>query len=156
MGPLLIDPHGDDAALFAAYTCLRTKPDVLVTHQTVPTDEVALAFMALDVRWYTTTTPTWNMDPTVVYAPAYSDEGHAEHNEAYELAQRQWPGKVVSYCTYAPRAERQKGEEVIGEPWMVARKLRALSCFVSQIEQESTRPWFTYLLDVREWLISAP
>lgn len=149
MTALLIDPHGDDAALFAAYICQRENPIVLVTHQTVPRQEVAAAMRTLGVSWKLS---IGNGEPDRVYAPAFHPEGHAEHNEAAEMALT-YGVPVVSYCTYAPRGQRTRTDnEVPYEALMVARKLRALSCFVSQIEQESTRPWFTYLLDVREWL----
>jgi hypothetical protein len=148
---LLIDPHGDDAILFASYTCLRQKPFVVVMYPTVPEDEIGEAFEELGCEW-----TYWENRPangvTHVYAPAHDLVGHHDHNNAAADASL-WRVPVTYYTTYAPRGQRTRTDnEVPYEPWMVERKLRALSCFVSQIEQESTRPWFTYLLDVREWL----
>ena len=152
MSVLLIDPHGDDVALFCAYTALRERHDVLLTHRTVPMDEVKWALPGLGTLNIYESIGDWGEDVRKVYAPAPHPEGHDEHNEAARIAMTFIDAEVIGYCTYAPRAVRQMGVLVEPDPWMVARKLRALGCFVSQIEQESTRPWFTSLLDVREWL----
>ena len=150
MTVLAIDVHGDDLSLFSAFTCLRDEPLVVVVNQTVPTDEIDEAMSELGLQWR-----GWDQRPhsgvTHVIAPAYHPEGHLEHNVAAGLA-ADWRVPITFYATYAPRGQRTRTDnEVPYEPWMVARKLRALSCFESQIEQESTRPWFTYLLDIREW-----
>lgn len=151
---LFIDPHGDDVALFAAYQRLQTDEIcvALITHQTVPMDEIGEAMRTLDFFWGTKDEKqVREHEFERVYAPAFHPDGHEEHNEAAEFALT-FGVPVVPYSTYAPRGIRQGGKEVRYEPWMVARKLRALSCFPSQIEQESTRPWFTSLLDMREWI----
>lgn len=150
MSVLILDPHGDDCALFCAYTAMRYVPVIVVLHQTVPTAEIeraakqfgcGVAFKIPSGEWLK------------VYAPAWHEGGHSEHNEVSHLATAAYGNKVTYYETYAPRGQRTRTDnEVPYEPWMVARKLRALSCFVSQIEQESTRPWFTSLLDLREWV----
>jgi len=149
---LFIDPHGDDLALFSAFSVLKVEePFVYIPMRTVPLDEVNEALWQLKCPVWSETLPSKDWD--AVYAPAIDPEGHQEHNDA-ALDARSISNNVISYATYAPRGQRTRtNKEVSFEPWMVAKKLRALSCFLSQIEQESTRPWFTYLLDVREWLV---
>jgi hypothetical protein len=151
MSTLILDVHGDDVPLFSAFTAMRERAYVQVVNPTVPVTEIGRAFLALDLIWLADDD---EREFDVVYAPAYHADGHEGHNEVSFGALEEWGrSKVRFYETYAPRGQRTRTEtEVPYEPWMVARKLRALSCFESQIEQESTRPWFTYLLDVREWL----
>ncbi len=148
MPTLLLDPHGDDCVLFASYLCLREKPHVVVCIPTVPEDEIGAAMEVLGC--------TWEIGGSVrearrVIAPAFHPEGHKEHNYVSLMASASLGEVVDFYLTYAPRGQRSHGTEVSPEPWMIARKLRALSCFESQIEQASTRPWFYDLLDMREW-----
>ncbi len=93
--------------------------------------------------------------PSKVYAPAIHSEGHEQHNLIGELAVEVFghTDKLVQYCTYAPRGQRQKGEtEVIPTSDEIALKFCALACYRSQIEHPATRPWFHELLDPREWL----
>lgn len=153
MTALFFDPHGDDLALFCAYSVLREDdPFVVVPYRTVPPAEVNEGLWALGVAEWSEEIPVreWSQ----VYAPAWSEDGHEQHTELSDHVRRTFVvgTPVTYYTTYAPRGQRTRTDnEVPYEPWMVARKLRALSCFVSQIEQESTRPWFTSLLDLREW-----
>jgi hypothetical protein len=127
MSVLILDPHGDDCVLFAAFTAMRERAYVQVVNPTVPVTEIGRAFLALDLVWLADDD---EREFDVVYAPAYHADGHEGHNEVSFGALEEWGrSKVRFYETYAP-----------------------LSCFESQIEQESTRPWFTTLLDVREWL----
>ena len=160
MKTLLLDPHGDDAVLFATYTCLRERPLVLMTHRTVPFDESmegcsrigchAISIASEDkvshLRYYD--------GAEKVYVPMIRVDGHEEHNEAAQLALVAFgPERVVFYLTYAPRGQRDRdGVEVVPTTPEIACKLHALSCYQSQIEQSTTRPWFFDLLDMREWL----
>lgn len=160
---LFFDPHGDDVALFAAYTAAsEVEPHIIVTHPTVPRHEVLMAAGVLGC-----TVEFWEGDlddqrtyllrthfPFRVYAPASHSEGHEEHNRVAEFAKDALgAGRVQSYLTYAPRGQRQNGGlEVYPEPEDIWRKLRAIGCFRSQIEQSSTRSWFYDLLDMREWI----
>lgn len=157
---LLLDPHGDDAVLFAAYTCLRERPLVLVTHMTVPFGEVmegcyqigceARQIMSEDAA---THLRSFYSTAEKVYAPMIRPDGHEEHNEVGRLALDVYgPERVVHYLTYAPRGQRDRdGVEVVPTAIEIACKLIALAEFLSQIEQATTRPWFYDLLDMREW-----
>jgi hypothetical protein len=147
---LLIDPHGDDTVLFACYTLLRERPHVLITHRSIPRQEIGAALAILGCSWSEGRT-IW-AEPSLLIHPAYADDGHAEHNWVAELAS-ELPAPKVAYLTYAPRGVRSRlGQEMIPTPHEIALKLKALSCFESQIEQPSTRPWFYDLLDLREWV----
>jgi hypothetical protein len=147
---LLVDPHGDDSVLFACYMLLRERPHVLVTHRSVPRQEIRAALTILGCSWSEGQT-IW-AEPSLLIHPAYEDEGHAEHNRVAELAS-ELPAPKVAYLTYAPRGVRSHlGQEIIPTPREIALKLRALACFESQIANPLTRPWFYDLLDMREWV----
>lgn len=163
MSAFFFDPHGDDVALFAAYSCLaHPAPHIIVTHQTVPDGEIHTAAGILDAAVTVSENPALAVEslmelmdePEIVYAPAVDDSGHAEHNDVGNFAIDYFGRhKVQPYATYAPRGERMRTERmVVPDAWMIGFKLRALSCFRSQIEQKSTFPWFYDLLDMREWL----
>lgn len=132
---------------------MKQHTDVFFTDLTVPKTEVMAAYSHMG-EGEVVEAFSLNGPYEILYAPAFHEDGHEGHNKAARIASEAWPAeKIVWYETYAPRGQRTRTDnEVPYEPWMVARKFRALSCFVSQIEQESTRPWFTYLLDVREWV----
>lgn len=171
---LLLDPHGDDAALFAAYTCIAEKPHVLVTHPTVAKIEIDAAMGCLGLEWEAWTGGKWSdlgdwlesFSPEVVYAPHFdfalnghkvgqeppSGWGVLQHDMVGWIAQKQFGESYRGYCLYSRWNGRMTGTEVIPPPGAVAKKLRALSCYESEIEQASTRPWFFNLLDMREWV----
>ena len=77
-----------------------------------------------------------------VYAPAIEAGGHEQHNIIGQLALHHFPGQVRPYYTYQRGSLRTRGREVVPRPGDVAAKLRALACYESQIELQSTRPWF--------------
>lgn len=153
MKPLLFDPHGDDAVLFASFVAMTYDVHVVVTNRTVPADEIAAAMRELGCTWQEGWDPMHDYSETI-FVPAWHEVGHEEHNEVARQVGLVYLGEEVhSYCTYAPRGNRQIGSrESYPTPYMIQRKLRALSCFGSQIEQPTTRPWFHDLLDMREWL----
>jgi len=93
----------------------------------------------------------------IVYAPAYNfvENGHKEgvmppsgwgvlqHDTIGWFAHQRLGERYRPYCLYTRWNGRQRGTEVVPEhPSHVARKLRALACYESQIAQESTREWF--------------
>lgn len=181
MSTILLAPHGDDETLFAAYTCMRTRAHVIVcTHDRDPdvratrSREVTSALTILgcsnhvwpisELELNPETAKLWlqgwdapkgGFPPQQVYAPAIHPEGHEQHNLIGELAREVFGDRVVHYLTYAPRGQRQRdGEEVVPTSEEIARKLRALACYRTQIENPATRPWFFELLDLREWVSS--
>lgn len=158
---LMFDPHGDDVPLFAAYSAMTDPTHVVVTHPEIPNEEIRAA---ADILGYSVTIDSSNesrrrnlaiaVQPEIVYAPAIHPEGHEHHNEIGQFAVDFYGRhKVQFYATYAPRGQRQRTDrQVVPMPWEILMKLQALACFESQIKQESTRPWFYDLLDMREWL----
>lgn len=179
MSSILLAPHGDDETLFAAYTCMRERPHVIVC--TYDRDhavreerqrEVAAAVRILDCThqvWQMSETAfdrgvakkyleVWMSDrvpmiPDKVYAPAIEEGGHEQHNIVGELALEVFGERVVPYLTYAPRGHRSTaGQEVVPTAEEMRSKLQALACYRTQIANPATRPWFFELLDMREWL----
>lgn len=179
MNAILFAPHGDDETLFAAFTCMRERLHVIVcSHDANPeireersretTNAITILgcshhewpMSAADMDWHQAREwmENWNSPervdspPKRVFAPAVHPEGHEQHNRIGALALAVYGDKVIPYCTYAPRGQRQEGRlPVVATPEMIARKLRAIACYRTQIENPSTRPWFYDLLDLREW-----
>lgn len=169
---LFLSPHNDDETLFGAFTILRHKPHVVVclksqlqesrggptaavreaeTNQALwhlgsPSWEQSLildndkapggklydAFKILDGRY----------QPLRVWAPAIVEGGHEDHTLVGQLAQEVFGDLVVHYHTYVRGQGRTKGTEVEFEPLWVSLKMRALSCYRSQIALLNTRFWF--------------
>jgi LmbE family N-acetylglucosaminyl deacetylase len=176
---ILLSPHGDDETLFAAYTCLREKPHVIICTQDADQEvrrertlETAAALEILGCthhEWVMSADKpdwdkariwlsSWDSSSLVastadrVYAPAVHPDGHEQHNVVGELAREIFGDRVVSYMTYAPRGQRHiEGREIIPTTHEIRCKLMALACYRTQIENPSTRPWFFELLDLREW-----
>ena len=182
MNPIVLAPHGDDEVLFVAYTCLREQAHVIVCSQDadpgirkarslettaaitllgcshhewpIPADEMEKHVDQMKI-WMT----AWNSTslvastPDRVYAPAVNTEGHEQHNLIGLLAREVFGDKVIPYGTYAPRGQREVlPQEVIPTAYEIQRKLQAIACYRTQMENSSTRPWFFDLLDMREWL----
>lgn len=173
MTAVLLAPHGDDETLFAAYTCMREKLHVIVCSQDAEPGvraerslETARAIGVLGCSHHEWPIPA-NARPDLramkswlsgwatvdrVYAPAVDPAGQPDHNLIGELARQVFGDRVVAYTTYAPRGQRQHGSlEVVPTAAEIQRKLLALSCYSTQIENRLTRPWFYNLLDMREW-----
>lgn len=89
-----------------------------------------------------------------VFAPAVEEGGHEQHNEIGRIAVTVFGvGRVTGYLTYTRAGGRSTWGTLV-EPttdW-IAMKLRALSCYQSQIDRDATRPWFYDQLDLREWV----
>lgn len=170
---LLIAPHADDESLFAAYLAQRYAAHVHVVYDEGREAELSLATTWLGCGYSQGNVPKGSTEDVVeaaliglrdpsgaddwdrVIAPAEEVAGHEEHNI---VARRAWQTfgdlEIIQYTTYAPRGQRTKGREETfpDEPVYVARKLAALSCYRSQIENPATGPWFYGLLDMREWI----
>jgi LmbE family N-acetylglucosaminyl deacetylase len=174
---LVVEPHGDDAALFAAYACCRESENGGCTIVTVldsgplrdDEGDWAARHLGCDTirLGISEGRPNWDnaanaldevrhrmMDQggiTAVYAPFPDDDGHDHHNRVGHLAAGVF-GTVTWYTTYSRSSGRTLvGVEVQPEPRWIVRKLRALACYESQIANPMTRPWFTGGLD--EWVV---
>lgn len=118
MTSLLLDPHGDDGALFAAFTILREKPHVIVCLRSqlqenrgtgikaaIREAETSEALQLLGVtaweQWpIPDDKPDWvavsrlmeqaraDLNPDRVYAPEFEVGGHDHHNAVAEIAAR--------------------------------------------------------------------
>lgn len=180
MNPIVFAPHGDDEVLFVAYTCMRERAHVIVcSHDADPKirtqrsleTTAAIQIMRcshhewpvdagkMDARLARTWMSAWNSTslvastPDRVYAPAVNPQGHEEHNLIGQLALEVFGDKLIPYGTYAPRGQRERLlHDVIPTADEIQRKLQALACYRSQIDNPSTRPWFSELLDMKEWL----
>lgn len=180
MGALLLEPHHDDAALFAAFTCLRYRPLVVTVlgdaqvQRRVGIDgdtrsmENRAAMLELGCEWeewpFTDRAPPWqlieeNLTRMVasgffpVFAPAPHNEGHEQHTMIGMLALQVFgPDRVQQYCTYYDGRSRQGGTPVEFEPWMIRHKLRALACYGSQHAEPSCAHHFTDH-GLREWML---
>ncbi len=174
---VLFEPHQDDAVLFAAYTLLRLRPDVVTVigkavrqkgiSRDVRDDENEDALRTLGVvalrSW---SNPDDDPDPEAiaadmlrfkavhnpeeVWVPLYEEGGHEHHNLVTEVA------SSIFHCQYYATYKRGEGRtetthEIKPEPGWRALKLRAMSCYATQIDLEATRPWFLWDWD-REWV----
>jgi LmbE family N-acetylglucosaminyl deacetylase len=179
VNPIILAPHGSDETLFVAYTCMRVRAHVIVcsqdADQTIRTQrslETAEAITILGCSHHEIPMPADQMDwdklreklepwnsaalvaatPDHVYAPAAHPEGDEHHNKVAEIASEVFGGKTVPYLTHTAHKRLEGAREVIPTPDEIHRKLRAVSCYRSQIEGPTTRRWFFDLLDMREWL----
>lgn len=171
MSALLLSPHNDDAALFAAFTCFAERPHVITVLRSVvqeqrgtgitamrreAEDEAGMAM--LGCRWeqwpYRDDDPDWKQiagaifelasrdDPTVVYAPMPEDGGHPHHNRLGELAAEAFRGRCRLYATYTNRGKSTAGQPVTPISGGVAVKLAALACYRSQSDLPNCQPHF--------------
>lgn len=92
----------------------------------------------------------------VCVAPLWEDLGHEHHNHVAHYAMEAFgPDRMIQYATY----RRGHGRTVTdhetppGAEW-IRRKLLAMACYRSQIEEPSTRAWF--LGPLNEYVADAP
>lgn len=85
-----------------------------------------------------------------VLVPEWEEGGHEHHNIVHDVAKKVFDGRCVGYMTYRRGHERSKGVEVAAEQGWASRKFAAMACYQSQIDMESTRPWFNKW--DREWV----
>lgn len=177
MTAILFQPHSDDCTLFSAYNALLYKPKVITVlssvkqlaqgiEQTTRLTEDLLAMSILgceleqwpepdvDPDWEAVTSMMRHLNETEqierVFAPAVEDGGHDQHSMIGVLAGRIFDGRVTHYMTYIRGHGKSEGRQVIPEPEWIWLKLQALACYKSQIQEPSTRPWFTG--DIKEYV----
>lgn len=181
MTALLLEPHQDDCALFAAFTAHAEKPHVVTVLRSVVQERRGIsgqtrewenkhAMHELGCQWgqwpFSDSDPDWDAirDAIVgaaatygrVLAPHPEDGGHEHHNRIGEIAREAFgAGRVTCYVTYANGRQRNNdglGEKVIPTPDAVQAKLRALACYRSQIAEPSTGHHFTDH-PLTEWIV---
>lgn len=158
MSAILFAPHPDDESLFAFYTMVREEAHVHTLLDSIPTrhDEFVAAMEVAGRSW--TFSSMWEGDPDwdvlgrvivqeaadydTVIAPAFEQGGHLQHNAVAQIVSSLNHPRVISYMTYRRGHGRSTGIEVIADETLRFRKLAALQCYRSQIEDRATRPWF--------------
>lgn len=95
------------------------------------------------------------LDPERVWAPAFEENSHAQHNLVAQAAELAYPGLVTHYLTYTRGGGKSRsGVEVqprSGEE--IARKLRALACYASQLQMDPRLGcWPHFMRDLTEWV----
>jgi LmbE family N-acetylglucosaminyl deacetylase len=172
MTDLWLSPHNDDETLFGAFTIIREKPMVIVCLKSqVQEDRYGIKANVREMEttgalWWLGN-PSWQQlltldtDPQApakllddfasldlihaperVWAPAYEENGHEQHNVVSYAANGVFGDRVQPYLTYKRGSMRSRGTEVPFEPKWAWQKLRALACYQSQVELENTMPWF--------------
>lgn len=177
MKTLLLQPHADDI-VFCAYQALAVRPDVVTVLQASDLQEAVVRSFeddrAMEILGCNRL-PSWNLgsegkpdwgfiglrlrefaerEYDHCIAPAYIEEGHEEHNGVAMLAQDAFGlDRLTRYATYRRGFGRYRmANEVIPQQGWAALKFRAMACYSSQIERESTRPWFAADDCLREWI----
>lgn len=175
---ILLAPHNDDEALFAAFTCLREKPLVIIVTdswkqfnrgdgitaverraESVAAMKVLgceVCFMGIPDTELTRDILKMGLrqlkfNPEVVYAPAIQG-GNKHHDLIGSVALGYFP-KVVQYTTYSMNNLYTVGKIEI-KPTNEERKLKqkALACYVTQINHPWTSPHFGAVENKSEWL----
>lgn len=180
MKSVLLEPHHDDGCLFAAYTILAEKPTVITVlggESSQPTadaerrqweSKAAMAHLGVPYECWLNSErePDWQdslarMDqldldhaPQRVWVPLVEEEaGHAHHDTVAYQALATFTSRCRFYATYKRGGARTQTEnERLPQPGWPSVKFRALACYISQIEIESTRPWFAADDCLREWI----
>ena len=83
-------------------------------------------------------------DITAVWAPMVEADGHEDHNLVGLAAADVFGDRCRFYATYKRGHGRTRTDhEVIPEPDWYAKKFKAMSHYISQINHPQMRPWFT-------------
>jgi LmbE family N-acetylglucosaminyl deacetylase len=169
---LFLAPHNDDETLFGSFTLLAHLPTVVICFKSQVQEDRYGIFAATREKeteralWnlgvpsmiqseILDTDPRGpeklldelaQLDrvhaPERVWAPAYEEDGHEQHNVVSYAANGIFGNRVQPYLTYRRGSMRTRGTEVYFRPDWVIRKMRALCCYESQIALDNTRPWF--------------
>ena len=180
MNSILIAPHDDDFTLFAALTCMREKPlIVLVTDayiqynrgeigcdketrakETLESAKIlGCSVVRLGIRDDICNEPAiieklrnfQGFDR--VYAPALQG-GNKDHDMVSNAAKAVFGALVTYYTTYTPSQLYTTGtQEIVGTPEEIELKNSALQCFQSQINLPATKPHFRAIAGKPEWYI---
>lgn len=155
MNAVLLEPHPDDCALFAAFLALTHKPVIWTVYDKgidrATEANHAARMLGCDHRQMLNgpdELPSLLPMFDLVIAPAHHDGGHGDHNTVAALA-AQHPN-VIFYTSYVNGGDRVHGpNQVPYQTAWIPLKWRALGCFTSQIANPLTAQHF--LRDAREW-----
>lgn len=163
---VLFAPHNDDEALFAAFTVLRYRPQVVVCFPSSgdygdpvlrenETREAMGVLGAAGVEQWQGGALVAQMraydaraTPTRVWAP-HPHASHPDHVAVAKAAAEVFGDRVTTYHTYVDGQKVREGGEVPYEPTWVAQKLRALLRYPSQLTHPRAHAFF--LNDLREY-----
>lgn len=92
-----------------------------------------------------------------VWAPAFEIDGHEHHNIVASAADIVFPGIVTHYLTYTRTNGKSRSELEVkprsGEE--IARKLRALACYKSQLQIiDRLGCWPHFMNDLKEYYVA--
>lgn len=182
MKSLLLSVHDDDAVLFAAFTCMRERPLIVVCLDSYlqpargeigcSAEDRALESMRAHFILNCKTVRLGLHDDNVteeelterfceinvndldcIYAPAIQG-GNVHHDMVGRVAQKVFGSKVRQYTTYSKTELYTTGTtEIVPTPEENKRKRNALRQYVSQLR--INRPHFDAVLDKSEWLIDS-
>lgn len=154
---ILLAPHNDDEALFAAFTIMREKPLVIVVtdgyiqldrgvgpherrYETIDAMRILSAPVVFLGIPDTGLTPEVlkarlaGLDPELVYAPAVYPNGNKGHNVVGSVAMELWPNKVKLYHTYElNRLYIDRDNAILPSLSELETKNRALDAYKSQL-----------------------
>lgn len=160
---LLLAPHFDDEALFAAFVCLREHPLVVFCFDGAPRHgsvEVRSAESLRSMRVLGCDRVVLHATPETladqlaqfehvehVWAPWPEAGGNSEHNLVGDVAAGLWPDRVSFFTTYTDDGRTVEGERVLPQNGWKWRKRQALACYHSQRQLPGMRPHFDRGLD---------
>ncbi len=176
---ILISPHDDDSTLFAAFTCIREKPIVIVitdsfiqpnrgdfgctaeirAKETKASSEIlGCPVIRLGIRDDALTEEAIRArlsgisGVTRVYAPAIQG-GNWQHDLIGKVTQEVFED-VIQYTTYTKTELWTKGStEIIPTQEELEIKEKALWCYQSQINLAATRPHFEAVIGKSEFYV---
>lgn len=159
---LLLSPHADDEVLFAAFTVIRYRPDIVICCQSVrdygsteerlwesqnagkvlhaASVEQLPEFSEEQLAWHLVAMDRAHHRP-LVFAPS-DDSSHAEHRMVGRAAARVFGSRLFRFHTYNAAGKVRRGTPVQFEPEWVERKLRALAMFQSQLSHPRAHKFF--------------
>lgn len=158
-GAVLLSPHADDEALFAAFSIIRHRPHVVICHPSegdygatedrLQESREAVAILGgSDVEQWDGTELEAKMRalderlrPTLVFAPDM-DASHPQHRAVAAAAAVVFASRVRWFHTYNAMGKVRIGTPVPHEPGWTERKRAALACYRTQLAHPRARKFF--------------
>lgn len=159
---LLLSPHADDEVLFAAFTVIRYRPDVVICCPSVrdygstaerhwESQNAGNILHAASVEQWAYESEdelAWRLisldqarHRPLVFAPS-EDCSHPDHRMVGSAAARVFGGRLFRFHTYNATGKVRRGTQVAFEPAWVQLKLRALAMFTTQLEHPRAHKFF--------------
>lgn len=158
---VLFAPHNDDETLFAAFTILRHRPDIVVcfpssgdygdsaTREAETREAMTVLGGGHVEQWQggdlTAQMRAYNerIRPARVWAP-HEASSHRDHVLAARAARSVFGNRVQHYHTYDLEGKVRRGHPVEFSPEWVSQKMRALLRYESQIAHPRASQFFTW------------